>query len=946
MPTNQPLKAVPETVVNAFSSLPKVWLNPTGTGRYQRAYFKRIINLDSSPVTAYLHLFADTRYQLRINGTVISAGPARFYPEYPEFDSYDLSALLHAGENVIAVEVYHGGLATFHTLLVRAAFVATGEITKSDGSRISLSAPDGWLCAEASGYDRTTPKFSFATGPIQIFDERKAIPNWDGSKADAQIWKQPVPLAVQSGWGTFQPRTIPYLTQQELLPKKLLSAHKHIEDETIHSFRFTDFSEPSRHVYPRKIVLAGTYIYSPIAQKVTSTVYWGEHYLNGKLLEKSGESRLAGQEAVLDLNEGWNLLVISYGIWTPTWDFHIALPKSAQLSLSPNKKLKDTAEFCLSSVFAVSSEFILGLKLEEWTTLKDIPGGWSPAAIPEAPVLPAKNMAWAKFGDDIALPPHSTGSLKIEAHDSTSFIFDFGNEVLGRIFVDFDAPSATHVEVGYAEDLKNGRPWFYKNVQVNAGERHVAKGGKSRLETFMPRGFRYLQVTVYKHSESVTISKVGVISQRYPHRKQGWFRCSDPLFDDIWESGWRTLLVCSEDVYTDCPWRERTLYGGDLLAEFATALITSGDTALARRSLRMFIQSQSEDTRWQQSMAPMDRSREPLFDYPLLNLIACEWHYRLTGDKRFGEETLTTYSSLMERCLEQRLPNGLYSSFARPFIDHVGIERGGLSCPLNALISKAWFSYADLADTFGQPEKAKEARAHGLAAREAVRRAFWDSSVGAYIDGIEDDGKPTGNHSPIASFWCLFFDVATDEQIPAIMRHFENRWQMLDQEIEHFGTPYSGFFMLGALYGAGIRGNTDATAFAERFIRRQWGHMLYQGSDTIWEHFHPMASLAHAWSTAPNYYLSTRALGVRLGLPDEPLSNGTLRICPQSELLTWAQGAVPTAKGLVEVSWEIRGGCFFIDVNAAGYDSISIEPVGKLAKLPMRATFNNRPISK
>lgn len=940
MPNLIPSEGVAQEAASTVNALPKLWLNNDGVGRYQRAYFKRIIHLDSAPKSALLHIFADTRYQLRVNGSVISAGPARFYPEYPEFDSYDLSSLLRKGENILAVEVYHGGLVTFHTVVVRAAFLAAGEITLADNSNISLNSPEGWLCAEATGYDRTTPKFSFATGPIQVFDEREAIPNWHNADATATVWKQPVPLGNQAGWGPLQPRTIPHLTQQELLPKRLLSAHRHIEDENIHSFRLTDFNHLHCHTHPRQTVLAGTYIYSPKAQSVTAAVYWGEHYLNGKLLEKSKETRLSGQDAIMELHEGWNLLIVSYGIWSSTWDFHIAFPKTAALQLSPNKQLGDATEFLLSPIFENNSDFVLNNKIEDWKTIEPVPGGWSPAAKPEAPVLPAKNMAWAKFGSDLALPPHTTGDLDIPAGASTSFIFDFGNEVLGRIFVNFTAPKGTYVEVGYAEDLRNGRPWLFKNVQVMAGERHIAIGGSSRLETFIPRGFRYLQVTIYNHTEAVSIGKVGVISQRYPHRKQGWFRSSDPLMDDIWESGWRTLLVCSEDVYTDCPWRERTLYGGDLLAEFATALITSGDTALARRSLRMFIQSQSEDTRWQQSMAPMDRSREPLFDYPLLNLIACEWHYRLTGDKAFGEETLSAYSSLMERCLEQRLPIGLYSSFAKPFIDHVGIDRGGLNCPLNALISKAWLSYANLADSLGYTEKAQEARNHGYAAREAVRKAFWNEKAGAYMDGVEEDGKPVGNFSPIASFWCIFFEVATDDQLPAILKHFKSRIPMLDTQLEHFGTPYSGFFLLGALFGAGMRGFSDATELAEQLIRRQWGHMLYQGSDTIWEHFHPDASLAHAWSTAPNYYLSTRVLGVRMGLPDGLTDPDALLIAPQSETLTWAHGTVPTANGLVEVAWQITSGCLLLDVTAPGYQTIKVAPVGRLATLPLRATVN------
>jgi hypothetical protein len=180
------------------------------------------------------------------------------------------------------------------------------------------------------------------------------------------------------------------------------------------------------------------------------------------------------------------------------------------------------------------------------------------------------------------------------------------------------------------------KPYYFKSVLVQAGERHAARGGASRLETSFPRGFRYLQVAVRNHNRPVTIRRVGVVSQTYPHEKRGAFECSDALLNELWEMGWRTLRVCSEDVYTDCPWRERTLYAGDLLPEFATTLVTSGDTRLARRCLRIFLQSQSSETDWQQSMAPVERAGTPLSDYPLITLLIADWYDRCTNDREFS----------------------------------------------------------------------------------------------------------------------------------------------------------------------------------------------------------------------------------------------------------------------------------------------------------------------
>ncbi|MDX2111831.1 MAG: family 78 glycoside hydrolase catalytic domain [Verrucomicrobiota bacterium] len=905
-----------------------VWIDAEGQGRYLRAYFRQSVTLTALPRSARLNLFADGRYQVRVNGTLIGNGPVRFYPEHPEYDGYDLLPWLTTGENVIAVEVLHTGIATFHTVLMRAGFAAWGDIVHADGQAQSLATPGAWLCREATGYDRTTPKFSFATGPIQIFDERKAVPGWYGPLTSTEGWRTPVALRDNSGYGAFEPRSIPQLTQKLVSPQRLLSAHRHVDDEIIYSFRAWDFAAPGKHVAPQKLIFAYTYIYSAKAQKVQAAAYWGEHYLNGVLLKKGAETRLAAQDTVLKLNAGWNFLFISYGMWTSTWDFHLALPKNVGLVLSPSKKLDDREIFKVSLTIEKDDAFVKGLEPEKLTEPPAVPGGWSVREMPTAPVLPAKAMAWAKFGPPLPLRGEDVRNLSVPAGQPTSFIFDMGGEVLGRIFVDFEAPEGTIIDVGYAEELKDGRPWHYKNVQVHAGERHIAAGGESRLETFYPRGFRYLQVMVSGHTAPVALHELGVVSQIYPHKRRGWFRCSDPLFDQIWEAGWRTLLVCSEDVYTDCPWRERTLYAGDLLAEIATAMVTSGDTALAKRSMRLFIQSQSKETNWQQSMAPMERTRDSLFDYPLLNLVACEWFGRLTPDPAFIKEAYATYRILMQCCLEQRNANGLYSSFSQPFIDHTGIVKKGFSCPLNALVARSWHVFAALAESQGHKEEAAEAHRHGEAAAKAVRDHFWDAQAGAFVDCLVD-GHPEGDHAPAASYWCVFFGVTTPEQDHDIVRHFEQRWALLEHEVEHFGTPYGAFYLIGALYKIGT---PEAVAFAERFIRRQWGLMIYHGTDTIWEHFHTANSLAHAWSTAPNYYCSTRILGVHLGLPDTANPRGPLLIAPESETLTWAEGALPHEKGMIEVSWKIRGTHLDVTVRVPDGVAYTVVPRGRLAQ--------------
>ena len=57
------------------------------------------------PQHATLHLFADVRYMLWVNGRYVERGPARFEPAAPEYDSVDITKFLRAGENLISILV-------------------------------------------------------------------------------------------------------------------------------------------------------------------------------------------------------------------------------------------------------------------------------------------------------------------------------------------------------------------------------------------------------------------------------------------------------------------------------------------------------------------------------------------------------------------------------------------------------------------------------------------------------------------------------------------------------------------------------------------------------------------------------------------------------------------------------------------------------------------------
>jgi hypothetical protein len=183
--------------------------------------------------------------------------------------------------------------------------------------------------------------------------------------------------------------------------------------------------------------------------------------------------------------------------------------------------------------------------------------------------------------------------------------------------------------------------------------------------------------------------------------------------------------------------------------------------------------------------------------------------------------------------------------------------------------------------------------------------------------------------SGVTSAMCSLFGVTNAEQEAALMRFYQ---ALLDNAKPGNNEPvvsaYAAFYLLGALYSHG------QAAFAEDFMRRSWKPMVDAGSDTIWEHFNSSDSLAHAWSTAPNYYLSTRVLGVRLGFP-EAADFDTILIAPEAETIDWASGTVPHPHGPVSVGWKVDGTRLVMTCKVPEGVEWRVAPVGRLAGLDL-----------
>ena len=141
--------------------------------------FRRKFDLAKQPAQAALHIFADARYVLWVNGTYVERGPNRFQPNGPEYDTINLAPHLQAGTNVIAVLVagnLSGGKVMRHAPGWTALLEADGkEIFRADAAwkwsdrtrfrQVDASWPnlgDSLVDARVEDGDWTQPDYSDA----------------------------------------------------------------------------------------------------------------------------------------------------------------------------------------------------------------------------------------------------------------------------------------------------------------------------------------------------------------------------------------------------------------------------------------------------------------------------------------------------------------------------------------------------------------------------------------------------------------------------------------------------------------------------------------------------------------------------------------------------------------------------------------------------------------
>ncbi len=482
-------------------------------------------------------------------------------------------------------------------------------------------------------------------------------------------------------------------------------------------------------------------------------------------------------------------------------------------------------------------------------------------------------------------PADTAGVATIDARAGGVVLgLDFGREVSG--FPEITVESETDgvvLDLGYGEALEEGGRVSAHRQGNPAADRMTLRAGAQTLRVFHHRAFRYLVLAV--RGGTVRLRALRVVESGYPTPFRGAFSCSDARLTRAWEIGRRTMQLCMDQGFLDCPNRERGQYIGDALAEGPVALYAFGDTRLMRRFLRQAKLCQPADgllepaypcdwTAWHGERGP---HRIP--GYGCLWPVMLHDYYKTTGDLALVRELAPTMDRLLRWFEPLRGADGLLARAPEwNFMDWVKRdERSGLAC-LNLQYLMALRAAAALAEALGQGD-ARAGEAERIAA--AFEAAHWEEARGLYRDA---PGVYSVHANALALLTLEQTLARAGRVIDALLRA---------PDLTQVGSPYFEGFVLRALCRHGRHDD------ALRRVRDKWGPQIDAGATTFWEDYAGRWSLCHAWSCEPTALLSRDILGVSYDA-----ATRTATLAPRTADLSWAQGVAPLPCGDITVHWK------------------------------------------
>lgn len=220
--------------------------DPKSYGVY---HFRKTVDLSSIPSAYIIHVSADNRYRLYLNGKWIGEGPARGDLNHWHYGSFDLAPYLKVGKNVLSAQVWNmGTYAPVAQISNETAFLVQSDTA----TRNEFNTDASWKVLYDSAYQPTALNTGavlhsyFVTGPGDRVEGKYYPWGWNSLDFNDSQWLSasiigtpvaPVGYGTDNKW-TLTPRSIPQMEHKKELPGKI----KRVEGMNLSAAAVTGFT--------------------------------------------------------------------------------------------------------------------------------------------------------------------------------------------------------------------------------------------------------------------------------------------------------------------------------------------------------------------------------------------------------------------------------------------------------------------------------------------------------------------------------------------------------------------------------------------------------------------------------------------------------------------------------------------------------------------------------
>ncbi len=487
------------------------------------------------------------------------------------------------------------------------------------------------------------------------------------------------------------------------------------------------------------------------------------------------------------------------------------------------------------------------------------------------------------------MPFNGTDSLVIPENSKVTILIDHKKETMGFPRMIISGGNGSTVKVQYAEALYDKNE-LKGNRNDLAGKRMIGvydiflPGGQSHsaYEALWYRAFRFIRLEITTGNQPLVINDFYNLCTHYPFEERASFTCDDPDYTKIWDAGWRTDLICSQDLYMSDAYYETMQYVGDTRVHGIVTAAITGDYSLYRQAIRQFDQSRIPDGL---TLASYPNDWYWIIPYYSLMWVDMVKDYTmLSGDSILAAEMLPGVRDVLAWFNRHISENGLLGNleWANPN-----------GAAVNSSLFSLYYAYslgntALVCDYLGLKDEAAKYREQSRNIASSVYNLSWDKTKNMLAETPEKTRFTIWDN-----IMGILTGVVPEDEQPALLKRI-----LALPEMSQFGY-FTSFYLFEAIKKLGM-GN-------DLFDREldPWREQVNQEGLTTFKEINSdrARSDCHPWSTSPLYYMLNIAAGIETVQPGFT----DIRIAPAPGNLRFINASMPVPSGIISIDLQFDG---------------------------------------